>query len=62
MKFSSFVVGAALSSSVIAFPGMAGNKKMMDFHKGLTRRALTPNLKPRGGKSILNTYILWYNY
>jgi len=49
MKFTSFVVGAALSSSVIAFPGMAGNKKMMDFHKGLTRRALTPNLKPRGG-------------
>jgi hypothetical protein len=41
MKFSTVALGATLSTSTLAFPGMKGNADMMDFHKSLVRKAHT---------------------
>lgn len=38
MKFTNVALGAALSASALAFPGMKG-EGMMDFHKQLVRKA-----------------------
>jgi hypothetical protein len=39
MKFSAVALGATLSTSALAFPGMKGDAGMMDFHKSLVRKA-----------------------
>jgi hypothetical protein len=38
MKFTGYALSAALSSSVLAYPGMAGNPDMANFHSHLASK------------------------